>query len=206
MTWSRIQHTELALEAYIQMSDNEVAGCSYHNNQHIEEMYQYLEDTNEPYNSVLDWAIMFHDVVYDNKSEKELRSAEMFVELWRNSKSNGDLFISQVDDIYNLIINTVDHKYAGYHNSSAIIRADLHALADKVKTTQNFVKIMNESMELYDCTVEEFATNNITFMMGLQERVAANSVVDKKHELFYNEISKGIDLTMNLAKAIKDVK
>jgi hypothetical protein len=100
----------------------------------------------------------------------------------------------------------VDHKYAGYHNSSAIIRADLHALADKVKTTQNFVKIMNESMELYDCTVEEFATNNITFMMGLQERVAANSVVDKKHELFYNEISKGIDLTMNLAKAIKDVK
>jgi predicted metal-dependent HD superfamily phosphohydrolase len=206
MTWSKIQYTELATEAYIRMNDNEIAGCQYHNNQHIEEMYQYLEDTNEPYDSVLDWAIMFHDVVYDDKPEKELRSAAIFIELWRNSKSNNDLNIGQADDIYNLIINTADHKYAGYHNSSAIIRADLHALADKVKTTENFVKIMNESIALYGCTVEEFATNNIAFMSGLHERVAANSSVDKDHKELYSKILNGIDLTIRLAQTLKDTR
>jgi len=79
MTWSRIQNTELATEAYVLMNENEMAGCQYHNNQHIEEMYQYLEDTDEPYDEALDWVVMFHDVVYDEKPEKEARSANCFL-------------------------------------------------------------------------------------------------------------------------------
>jgi hypothetical protein len=55
--WSRIQDTELATQAYLMMVDNAIVGCEYHNNDHIEQMYQYLEDTNEQYDEcqLRDW-------------------------------------------------------------------------------------------------------------------------------------------------------
>lgn len=205
MMWSRIQDTELATEAYLLMVENEINGCQYHNNSHIEAMYQYLEDTNETYNVVLDWAIMFHDVVYDEKPEKELRSAELFVKLLKDNRSDYGLYLSQVDDIYNLIINTADHLCKGYHNSSAIIRADLHALTSKVDTINNFTKIMDESMTLYDCSVEDFAKNNVRFMNGLHQTMEINILNASEDEKeFFRKVQDGIDLTIRLAKAIKD--
>lgn len=46
--WSRIQDTSLALRAYILMTDNELEWCLYHNNTHIEQMYEFLEETGVP--------------------------------------------------------------------------------------------------------------------------------------------------------------
>lgn len=87
----------------------------------------------------------------------------------------------------------------------AIIHADLHALTDKAQTINNFVKIMNESITLYDCNVEEFAEKNILFMEDLKERMMLNMLIVETDEVdFYNEVINGINLTMNLAKAIKE--
>ncbi len=109
MTWSRIQNTELATEAYVLMNENEMAGCQYHNNQHIEEMYQYLEDTDEPYDEALDWVVMFHDVVYDEKPEKEARSAKLFFDLvYKYRGCNMDT--NDIDRVQLLIMETEHHK------------------------------------------------------------------------------------------------
>jgi predicted metal-dependent HD superfamily phosphohydrolase len=202
VAWSRIQGTELAGEAFMCIADN---NCAYHNLIHVDEMYQYLEDTNEPYDEALDWAVLFHDIVYDAHPEKEERSGKLFLEMVENYRGC-NLYAGERSRVYSLIMRTIDHEVLFSKGSSAIIRADLHTLANKVRTTQNFVKIMNESMELYGCTVEEFADNNIKFMAGLHQRVAVNSTVDIEHKQFYIDVMKGINLTIRLAQAIKDIK
>ena len=204
--WSRIKNTELELKAYILTNENAINGCEYHNNNHIEDMYKYLHDTDEPYDEALDWAVLFHDIVYDAEPEKEARSGRTFVKMIEKFRGC-NLRLSDQARVHSLIMRTVDHKVLlKIKGSSAIIRADLHALANKAEAVRNFAKIMNESMSLYDCNIEEFAESNIKFMTGLRERVASNILVDKEHEMFYNEVLVGIDITIQLAKAIKDVK
>ena len=204
IAWSRIQGTELAGEAFMRIADN---NCAYHNLIHVDEMYQYLQDTNEPYDEALDWAVLFHDIVYDKHPEKEARSAGMFYDMQKEYRG----FASDYMDLIRvgvLINYTIDHRISSFSTPAqrAIVRADLHALTDKVRTTQNFVKIMNESMELHGCTIEEFADNNIKFLTGLNQRVAVNSTIEIQHKQFYIDVTKGIDLTIRLAQAIKDVK
>lgn len=206
--WSKIQYTELATEAYVLISENEINGCEYHNNTHVWQMYQYLEDTDEPYDEALDWAIMFHDAVYDAEPKKEWRSALAFSEM-KDKYRGCNLSLWDVSKVSGLIMATENHLIETRNlskNYSAIVRADLHALTSEVDTVNNFVKIMNESMNLYGCTVEEFADNNIKFMTGLKDRVYTNSTIDNQHEMFYKSVMKGIDLTIRLAEAIKGVK
>lgn len=205
MMWSRIQDTELALEALIRINANEINGCDYHNYDHVESMYHYLEDTKVPYDEALDWAVLFHDIVYDDKPDKELRSAQLFIKM--ATKHRGCM-LSQFDqfDVYNLILKTVDHKIdAGTRPSdSAIVRADLHALTDSGQVVRNFVKIMDESMSLYGCSAEDFAEKNILFMVGLLERMLLNVLmVDKEEGRFYNDVADGIELTIRLANALR---
>lgn len=204
MSWSQIQDTLLATEAYVLMNENEINGCEYHNNSHIEAMYQYLEDTNVPYDEALDWAVMFHDAVYDAEPEKESRSARLFVVMC-DRYSGFNLRPSEQARVHGLIMRTRTHELS--HNAKedekAIIRADLHALTDKVQTANNFVKIMNESMNLYGCNVEEFARNNISFMQKLKETMMLNILVDNENESFYNSAIEGIDTTRKLAQALE---
>lgn len=209
MNWSRIQDTELATEAFILMNENAINGCVYHNNDHIYDMYQYLEETSVPYDEALDWAVMFHDVVYDAEPKKEWRSTLAFSEM-RKKYRGCNLSLWDVSKVSGLIMATEDHLIETRNLPkiySAIIRADLHALTSKVKTIDNFTKIMKESIMLYDCTVEDFATNNIQFMSGLHERMSLNIlVVDEEERKFFDDVQSGIDLTIRLAQSIKDVK
>ena len=72
MKWTKIQDTELAVAAWEIIDKNEAWGCDYHNGWHVLEMYKYLVKTNEPYDECLDWAVLFHDIVYDSEPEKGL--------------------------------------------------------------------------------------------------------------------------------------
>jgi len=206
MNWSKIQNTELATEAYLLMNENEINGCQYHNNSHIEAMYQYLEDTDEPYDEALDWAVMFHDVVYDAKPKKEWRSSLAFSEM-KDKYRGCNLSLWNMSKVSGLIMATETHILETKNlsrNYSAIIRADLHALTSKVDTINNFTKIMNESMNLYDCSVEDFADNNIQFMSSLHQRMATNVLnVDEGEKEFFRKVQNGIDLTIRMAQAIQ---
>ena len=70
--WSQVQYTELFQMARLVIYNNsDHRKLTYHNWNHVKSMYQYLSDTDEPYDNALDWAVLFHDIVYDNKSDKE---------------------------------------------------------------------------------------------------------------------------------------
>jgi predicted metal-dependent HD superfamily phosphohydrolase len=165
-------------------------------------MYQYLADTNEPYDEALDWAILFHDIVYDEKSEKELRSAEVFVDMiHRYEGCTPDIW--ERDRVSQLILRTVDHTVTSVQGASAIIRADLHGLTKRLTSFENFGKIMKESMALYGIDEVEFCKNTEKFMTDLMFRVHSNIELDPNHTDFYLKVGEGIHLTITLARMIR---
>lgn len=199
--WSRIIDHDLAKDAVGAIKHyTESLGLSYHNYDHVLSMYDYLEKTNEPYDEALDWAILFHDIVYDKESEKELRSARML-------KFNGSIPKYGVDQEVQwravlMIVATTDHVVSS-PELSAIIRADLHGLTNPITTIRNFANIMEESCNLYSIDPKEFASQSAIFMQGLRERVLMNVELDPKHKEFYESVLNGIDLSITLANLVK---
>ena len=122
--WTRIQDTELAEMARDMIHKNH--HLAYHNWKHVDSMYQYLSDTNEPYDECLDWAVLFHDIVYDSQPEKEYRSAKMFKEMAEiYAECNPDIW--ERERACQLILQTADHIHnPNRPGSSPIIRADRH--------------------------------------------------------------------------------
>lgn len=207
MKWSKIQDTELATEAWKILDDSL---NDYHNGWHVARLYEYLDKTNEPYDEALDWAVLFHDIVYDNQPEKEQRSAEKFVEMAQFHGGCNLDFIGKVK-VVNMIQSTITHVVE-LPQHSAIIRADLHALTNPVDVVYNFISIMEESMRLYEIGEQTFAENSIRFMSGnplggedkgLYGRVQKNMETDPDHREFYKEVLRGIVSTINLSRIIK---
>lgn len=198
MKWTRIADTELGQVAWNILDSPRRA---YHNDSHVESMYKYLEQTNEPYDECLDWAVLFHDIVYDEKPEKEYRSAIMFSDM-KAKYSGCDLSLLDEGHVVSLIMATETHAVT-YPSSSTIIRADLHALTSPLDTFYNFYSILNESMYLYKIDEVTFADNNIKFMGGLYDRVEKNMEKDPEHREFYKDVLRGIVSTINLARILK---
>ncbi len=200
--WTRLdQNSPIVFWAYMKLSENQKAGCHYHNGDHVVAMYKYLSDTNEPYNEVLDWAVLFHDIVYDDKPNKEYRSAIMFSDM-KEKYSGCDLNILNEGTVAAMIMATENHCVA-YKINSAIIRADLHGLSNRATAFKNFSKIMEESMVLYGIDEITFANNSEQFMRGLYERVWSNLTSDPEHAAFYHEVINGIWFTIDLAKLMQ---
>lgn len=203
VAWSQVQDTPLATVARIEIFTNMAAtNLAYHNWDHVVSMYQYLADTNEPYDEALDWAILFHDIVYDEKPEKEYRSMKMFADMVEQYEGcTPDIW--ERDRVCKLIMYTVDHVVTQYPGSSAIIRADLHGLTKRLTSFENFGKIMKESMALYNIDEIAFAQNSEDFMRALKLRVARNAITDPDHGLFYMEVQDGCAATIKLSQIIQ---
>jgi predicted metal-dependent HD superfamily phosphohydrolase len=202
--WSRIQDTPLAYQAQGVIDLNEDSGCSYHNWSHIVSMYQYLADTNEPYDGALDWAILFHDIVYDDKPEKEYRSAKTFRDM--QPRYNGCSFsdnVWELERVCQLILQTSDHVVTNRQGGSAIIRADLHGLTSPAQTMRNFLNIMDESCALYSIDKNLFAENSEQFMTELYVRVSQNVMLEPNHADFYKSVQRGIKQTIDLSKMLR---
>lgn len=168
----------------------------YHNLNHVEEMYQFLEDEGVEYYEELDYGVLFHDSIYDNLPNKEERSAEFF----RQTIANYPIPGLDVELVCSLIMATKDHVYTT-PASSDIIRADLHGLSKMNTTIRNYGRILQESMNLYEITEQEFAQANIAFMENLQDTIFHNIGYDDSiHSDFYYEVLNGIKLTIFLSK------
>lgn len=202
-SWSKVRDTELGMAAYMQLYRNSENGCDYHNVRHIVAMYDYLTDTKYPYDEALDWAILFHDIVYDANPDKELRSAKLFFEM---NEAYGA--VSDKDMLWNIesyILATIDHtiRLTADDSECAIVRADLHGLANRFTAFQNFGSIMSESMELYDIDMVTFAENSEKFMTELLSRVSSNIITDPDHHDFHSDVYDGILYTIKLAQFIQ---
>lgn len=201
--WSQVQYTELFQMARLVIYNNtDHRELTYHNWNHVKSMYQYLADTDEPYDNALDWAVLFHDIVYDNKPEKELRSVDVFK---RMASQYREAQCGELDHVRigRMILATVDH-IVDDPDVSAIVRADLHGLTNQLTSFRNYGSIMEESMNLYGVDEATFAKNNYEFMAGLRSRVATNTVLDPDHGQFYLDVANvGISLTMQLSQLMQ---
>jgi predicted metal-dependent HD superfamily phosphohydrolase len=202
MSWSQILHTELASVVVGMIEANvDSNGLTYHNMQHVDAMYAYLAETNEDYDEALDWAILFHDAVYDNQPAKERRSAELFTSLVKTFEGCvlGD---AGKERVVELIMSTVEHVVTK-PSMSPIIRADLAGLANPVSTYYNYSKIMEESKNLYNATEVDFAEANILYMRKLKDTVNSNWHKDTQHARFYIAVRRGIIQTINTSKMLQ---
>jgi predicted metal-dependent HD superfamily phosphohydrolase len=202
MSWSQILHTELA-DVVMDIIETNVDSnmLTYHNMDHVDAMYDYLAETNEDYDEALDWAILFHDAVYDAQSEKERRSAELFTHLVKmfDGCVLGDAGKQRVVE---LIMSTVDHVVTK-PCMSPIIRADLAGLASPISTYYNYSKIMEESKNLYNITETDFAEANILYMRKLRDTLNTNWQQDPQHAKFYVAVKRGINQTINTSKMLQ---
>lgn len=198
--WSKIRNHPLAKEAkaYI-IRESSAAGLSYHNFEHVMQMYDYLERTGEPYNEALDWAVLYHDIVYDAMPEKEVRSANR----WIRDAVYHNLDEDMIKEAARMIKSTEKHLVERKEDS-AIIRADLHALTDCMSTVNNFFKIMNECKSLYSIDEKTFASSTIEFMNGLISRVEQNYYkLDRDHQDFYKLVQGGILSNIEIAEIVR---
>jgi predicted metal-dependent HD superfamily phosphohydrolase len=156
-------------------------------------MYEFLDSINEPYDSALDLAVLFHDSVYDAHGDKELRSAE-----WcRNIGTIYSISKSSLDIAYDMILATIDHNVSE-NNFSAIIRADLHAFTNSKKVIANRQKILQECINLYGVDEHKFCISNNTFLKRLRETQEHNMHSDSTYANFYEQVINGIEQTIML--------
>jgi hypothetical protein len=197
--WSKFIGDSYKTETSIQIIAQDIytrhGSIQYHNWRHILSCYKYLEDEQVEYDADLDFAVMYHDIVYDEKPEKELRSAEFMLHHFPRRKRAAEI-----------IMATVDHKITEDTpwQERMMIKADLHQLTDIAQSTRNYVKIMDESIYLYKITPLEFAEANATFMMNLQNTVYGNMQHAEDSELeFWRAILKGSEHTISISQSMQ---
>lgn len=162
-------------------------GCQYHNWQHILDCYDYLEKNSVPYNIHLDYAVLYHDIVYDKYPDKEERSANSLLFVYTHRKQSADI-----------IMATKTHSIENQDELARwMIRADLHQLADPRKALENYVKLMNESCELYGIDLPKFAKANQDFMRNLWVTVNNNHRIDP--DPFWLDVINGIQITLAIS-------
>tara|TARA_B110000503_G_C6910412_1_gene314429 strand:- start:39 stop:620 length:582 start_codon:yes stop_codon:yes gene_type:complete len=181
--WSKQSPSELVIaKMYYDANDND-----YHNWSHILDCYDFLEKNHIPYNEDLDIAVLFHDAVYDNLAEKELRSANLMMSLYPERSQ----FVSSI------IIATQQHSIRNCDwKTIAMIKADLHAFLSPMKVVENYGKIMKESMKLYNVDTPTFVTKNREFMLALMNTIDSNYKINLDE--FWLKVNDGIKLSISI--------
>lgn len=171
--WTRLQGHPIwaaAMENYTQ------GLRTYHNEGHICRMYYYAAKMEWPYDEFLDWAILAHDVIYDDLPHKEIRSVEWLYEQFCEFGEPWD------HRIYDLIMSTVDHSPATYKDNRLII-LDLYELTVPEFRALNYMRVKSEMIYIYDIDEVQFAAGNRKFMLNL----AGNFAPDRTNGLGWDE-------------------
>lgn len=182
--WSKLVNTRVGDLAKSLYDRN---GCQYHNWQHILDCYSYLEHNLVPYNEDLDYAVLYHDIVYDEHPDKEERSANALLLAYPDKKLAAEI-----------VMATKTHSVEKQGNLGRwMIRADLHQLREPRKALENYVKIMNESLDLYGGDLRKFAKGNQDFMRNLWITIVGNHRLDP--DPFWEEVMMGIQTTLAIS-------
>lgn len=172
----------------------------YHNVDHVQKCFDFLEANDVPYSTVLEIALWWHDSVYDSKPNKEKRSAEKW--LTEGVLPDG----VHAGSVYRKIMLTETHSLsnAETENDVWMIKADLSGLVDPVETITNYSKIMEESIAIYGVTPKEFAKANITFLRDLATRMGEN--YQDTRDRFWIDVMDGIYQSISMSRYMLEGK
>lgn len=179
-------------------------GRSYHNMQHIVDIYTYAHKLRIPYDIDLDVAILFHDIIYDEKDNKEIRSAYDFMEIVRNVI--GKTLMSVPDKVLmpfgvinpnrvaDFIMSTINHAPQTADGNEMVL-LDLYGFADHRVRENNLLNIIDEIENLYKIEIDKEVLYKIHQNML---RIYGNLVYyvtafpDDKNIVHWNMIIEGI--------------
>lgn len=199
LNWTRISPSSIHRRiAWHQMMKN---GLPYHNTNHVEMMWEFLDVEQVPYDINLDYAVLYHDAVYDAAGDKEERSAQLFVQACEN---HGIPEGVDVDTVVRLIRATIYHIPAD-PLESAIIRADLWGLTVPHNTYHNFNALVDEGKRLYHTWELPVMRGMITFLLDLYNRIEHNrTVADPEHAAYWFDVNQGISQSITMARAFTE--
>ena len=166
----------------------------YHNWDHILKLFYHARVTfGFTFDINLALAILFHDAIYDNSSDKEKRSANLFLDVCAVFDP-----MDGVDQkiVYDMIMATSGHDCST--GDYRIIMLDLADLADPEATITNHKNICMESMSLYNVDELTMVQNSTTFMEFLRQTVCLNKKGSAKHAKFWDDVITGIDSSITL--------
>lgn len=174
----------------------------YHNWEHILSGYTWAadEDFDMRNSHHLKAAWLYHDCVYDNNPEKELRSADKFDVFARGSYWCTD---ERLERVKQLIMYTSHHDLAKIGDDPIgviIVKMDLHALTDPLQTIENAVKINRESQLLYDCDAQSAAQGSIDFMSDFMPVMENNYALT--NDPFWSRVHNGCGITQRVMTCI----
>ncbi len=184
--WGQLLTCELAGKAKEHMMQN--PSLTFHNWEHIERVAWHAQYTFEfPFDVAFGKAIVAHDVVYDNKPQKEWRSAE-----W--------LFAADGETTTNItaarhIMKTDGHQIT---DDNRMILVDLGNFMYPRMTHEDFYKVMMESMNLYKAKPAVIIDASLAFLTKLHDNFSddvLNNVTPMERMAFLG-IRTGIERAM----------
>lgn len=202
-TWTRLRDTRIGRLA------THVYGINaplrrYHTWTHVERLYHHAQHTfGFPYHLQLDLAIMWHDAVYDSLPQKELRSADLWMQVYDTAPLAGIDRLGAVC-VHRLIMATAYHEVMTDDPlEEQLILLDLADLMNPEQTKINYDLIEQESMLLYGITRDQAAQGTVGFMSGeygLRKRIESNAKRSTRYGEHWAAIINGINETIEIAK------
>jgi predicted metal-dependent HD superfamily phosphohydrolase len=197
--------TKLKAAAISLLEGAKIKGITYHNIDHINSCYRWAKEFGYGTNG-LELAILFHDIVYDEKPHKEFRSAQSLVLNYQHFKAFEKLDVStnDIEKAFVMIMATSNHKLEDWPAYAApMIRIDLADLTSSTKALENWFKVKEESINLYGIDEKTFAENNLDFMRMLKLTVMKNRAIDSpKYRNFWEKVEFGINQTIDQSKKL----
>lgn len=146
--------------AHVSVKYMEPEGRQYHNMQHIVNMYTYAKELQIPYDVNLDLAILYHDVVYDDKENKEIRSAYMFTQdiLQYSGNKLSKILPEKIlmpfgvvkpNDVVDYIATTINHSPEKFDTKSYLALLDLYHFSNEKDRQDSAYKLFEEIYNLY---------------------------------------------------------
>ncbi len=185
-SWSRILETDLGVAARAAYTEDPAR--TYHNWDHVLRLYWHAANTFAlDYDPDLDKAILAHDVIYDAKPDKELRSAA-----WLSAQTGQDETAAKAH-----IAKTICHVPS---DDNRMVLLDLADFLHPELGSINLDKIAQESQALYGVTEAQFLTANVGFMTSMYDRIAnAQNSIGTADQAWFRRILLGIRSAIELA-------
>lgn len=163
----------------------------YHNWTHILDGLAWMRANVDDPSKLLQVAWLYHDIVYDDKPEKEKRSADMFDRVIGHAFS-----ADERARVRELIMYTSHHDLSNVGDDAegvAIIKADLHPLQDPLLALRNAVNINYESQHLYGIDMYDAAQGSVDFMRKFTGTMSNNYRLSD--DPFWLDIAYGCHVT-----------
>lgn len=165
--WTALEGTESWESVRLQYSDSR---RKYHDFQHILDMYHYADELGFEYDEVLDYAILFHDIIYDHLPLKETRSIIVVV-----MSLQGCLTADKLGEVAYLIGTTFDHSLKA--TDLRLVLLDLYSFSYDEKTKANYNKIVEELKLLYpDYHIDDLKKMNFDFIKNLYDKMIKEKI------------------------------